>query len=164
MRVRFLTMRLHWLVISFIIILTPLGIVMAADTELWPNAELTPDQVVRIQVEALGANDVPEQNAGIAVTFRFASPSNRRVTGPLNRFILMVSNPMYKPMLNHRRAEYEPIKIEGDNASQIVVLTAEDGSRAGYLFVLSKQQGSGCDACWMTDSVMRLQVPEQQEV
>ena len=58
-----------------------------------PKPELTPEQVVEIQVEALRKNDVPTPDAGIATTFRFASPGNRKVTGPLERFAPIVKAP-----------------------------------------------------------------------
>jgi hypothetical protein len=46
----------------------------------FPNAQLTPDQVFKIQLEALRTND--ENDRGIEITFRFASPANKRSTGP----------------------------------------------------------------------------------
>ena len=58
------------------------------DEQLQPNPNLTPEDVIRIQVEALQNND--SQDTGIEITFRFASPANRQLTGPLNRFKRMV--------------------------------------------------------------------------
>ena len=55
-----------------------------------PSPDLSPEDVVRIQVEALQRNDEPSPDAGIEAAFRFASPSNRRATGPLGRFSEMV--------------------------------------------------------------------------
>jgi hypothetical protein len=66
-----------------------------------PSPNLSPVEVVRIQVEALEKNDVPHPNRGIEIAFRFASPENKRATGPLERFIQMVSSPAYRPLLNH---------------------------------------------------------------
>ena len=48
-----------------------------------PSAEHAPQEVVRIQMEALRYND--EKNRGIEIAFRFASPSNKADTGPLPR-------------------------------------------------------------------------------
>ena len=69
---------------------------------LQPDPKYTPADVVRIQLQALRANDTPSKNAGIEVAFRFASPANKSTTGPLARFIDLVSSPPYRPMLNHR--------------------------------------------------------------
>ncbi len=119
--------------------------------ELRPAPELSPEEVVKIQVEALQHND--RQDRGIEVTFRFASPDNKTVTGPLNRFIRLVKNPAYRPMLNHKRAEFSPIKLAGDQAQQKVTVITQDGEAVVYLWELSKHDTTGCSGCWLTDSV-----------
>lgn len=130
---------------------------------LQPSPDLSPAEVVRIQVEALGHNDVPYENAGIEIAFRFASPANKIATGPLDRFIQLVGNPIYRPMLDHREAQYGEIEVKENQALQPVILTAKNGERVGYLFVLSKQEGGPYDACWMTDSVVRFEPQYEQE-
>ncbi len=133
------------------------------DGGLFPNRNLSPADVVRIQIRALGRNDMPHENAGIEIAFRFASPRNKLVTGPLPRFIQLVSNPVYRAMLDHRQAKYGPLQIEGVNATQPVILIASDGQRVGYLFRLSRQDGGTCDGCWMTDGVIRFEVHGDQD-
>lgn len=127
---------------------------------LHPSPDYSPGQVIRLQLEALADNDAPHKDAGIEVAFRFASPANKTVTGPLDRFIQMVHNPIYRPMLHHRTARYGELQISGNEAMQSVILTAADGERVGYIFILSKQKGGPCDECWMTDSVLRFAVQE----
>ncbi len=129
---------------------------------LQPTPDLSPADVVRVQVEALGHNDIPHENAGIEIAFRFASPANKITTGPLERFIQLVRNPVYRPMLNHREAEYGAIQIEEDRAVQLVILTAQGGERAAYFFSLSKQRGGRYDACWMTDAVIRFEIEDER--
>lgn len=129
-----------------------------ADT-LQPNPDLSPEDVVRIQVEALQNND--SEDKGIEVAFRFASPANRQATGPLHRFINLVKNPAYRPILNHKLAEYDPIEIVEDTAQQRVTVIGIDGSANVYLFELSKQETASCSGCWMTDSVSF--VPTRQQ-
>lgn len=132
----------------------------ALHEELQPNPNLSPEEVVKIQVEALKHND--EEDRGIEITFRFASPANRQATGPLPRFIRMVKNPAYKPMLNHKLAEYDPIEISGNTATQRVTIIDSNGNATVYLFTLSKQVDAACEGCWMTDSVTVVPVKEQQ--
>jgi len=120
---------------------------------------LPPDDVIKIQVEALQYNNADDQ--GIEVTFRFASPANQRVTGPLNRFKHLLKSPDYRPMLNHKTAEYGSLEISGDIASQRVTIIQTDGKATVYLFKLSKQSEGPCTGCWMTDSV--LFVPTQKQ-
>ena len=124
-----------------------------------PTPSLTPQDVVRIQLGALADNDRPYADAGIELTFRFASPKNKRMTGPLQRFIHIVRNPVYAPMIDHLRAEFGATDIIGARALVSVVLTASDLSQAAYVFSLSQQQGGEYDRCWMTDSVTRFRVP-----
>ena len=48
-----------------------------------PHPSLKPLDVVRIVMNALQRNDAGGANNGIAITYKFASPANRRMTGPL---------------------------------------------------------------------------------
>ena len=95
----------------------------------FPGPEYGPADVVRIQVQALADNDTPYRNAGIEVAFRFASPANKRVTGPLWRFIRLLYNPTYRPFLNHQVAHFGQIDVQGSEATQTVILTAANGQR-----------------------------------
>lgn len=123
--------------------------------ELAPDPELSAINVVRIQLSALSNNDTPRPDAGIEITFRFASPDNRRQTGPLPRFIQLVKNPVYGPMVDHLAAEVGEPVTSGDKQMVPVVLTARNGARAAYMFILGKQT-EDCDGCWMTEAVMRI--------
>jgi hypothetical protein len=119
-----------------------------------PDPSLSPQDVVSIQVEALGNNDIPYENRGIEVTFNFASPANKRMTGPLERFAAMVRNPTYGPMIDHRGAAYEGLVMEGNSARIDVILTSKEGIYLGYRFFLSRQQGNEYEGSWMTDAVV----------
>ena len=130
--------------------------------EVSPDPVYTPGEVVGIQMRALGHNDRPYENAGIELTFRFASPQNRQFTGPLERFTRLFENVVYKPMLNHVELEMGEGVIDNGNAQIPVVITDADGMRAGYLFTLTRQSSEICNDCWMTDTVVRLQIPEKK--
>ena len=121
-----------------------------------PNPDLTPEQVVAVQLNALKNNDDPSPDHGIGIAFNFASPGNKASTGPLPRFIRMVKNPVYRPLLNHRSHTREAIEIFDDIARQRVTVVDTGGRRIVYVFVLSKQAEPPCEDCWMTDSVMRV--------
>ena len=132
--------------------------VPAQPADVQPSPELTPSSVVRIQVEAMKRNDVPRRDAGIAVAFRFASPGNRRATGPLPRFTAMI-RAGYPGLLGFLRAEYGEPTVSGDRAVQAVTLVQRDGRRVTYGFALSKQSGGMCDGCWLTDAVVERPEP-----
>ena len=119
-----------------------------------PDPSLGPEEVVRIQVGALGNNDDPHPDNGIEITFRFASPANKVMTGPIERFKIMVHGPRFEPMLYYRSASYENLVIDGDNAAIDVILFGKDNAFLGYRFTLSRQSGGSCAGCWMTDAVV----------
>ena len=118
----------------------------------YPDPELKPNDVVKLQLLAMQQND--DSDFGIEVTFRFASPSNKIQTGPLKRFIRLVRNPSYRPLLNHINATFLELNIEEEFAVQDVIITTSNGERIGYRFRLSIQKGPLYPGCWMTDSVI----------
>ena len=140
------------------VVLVPVVLLLASSPEgkpdPEPSPEMTPEEVVRVQVEALRQNDEPYDGAGIEAAWRFASPANRRATGPLPRFAEMIELG-YADMLGFERAEYGPMRVEGGQAAQWVTLVQADGSRSAYVFGLSRQEGGPYDGCWMTDAVVR---------
>ena len=120
-----------------------------------PNKHLTPEQVVKIQMEALQHNDTPAPDAGIATTFDFASPQNKQATGPLDHFALIVKSPAYARMLNCKKITYDPILVEDEKAQQRVHIVAADGSKITYIFMLSLQKDGPFAGCWMNDGCVR---------
>ena len=130
-----------------------LAAVPAAAQTPEPSPDLAPEDVIRIQVEALQKNDTPRRDAGIEAAFRFASPGNRAATGPLPRFTEMIRRG-YPDMLGFERAEYGPIQVAEGRAVQAVTLVQANGRRTRYVFGLSRQTGGACAGCWMTDAVM----------
>ena len=124
----------------------------------YPEPELKPNDVVRLQLLAMQQND--DSDFGIEVTFRFASPANKKQTGPLKRFIGLVRNPSYRPLLNHINATFLELTVEEVFAVQDVIITTSNGERIGYRFRLSIQKGPLYPGCWMTDSVTPFKVLE----
>ena len=124
----------------------------------YPEPKLKPNDVVRLQLLAMQQND--DSDFGIEVTFRFASPANKKQTGPLKRFIGLVRNPSYRPLLNHINATFIELTVEEVFAVQDVIITTSNGERIGYRFRLSIQKGPLYPGCWMTDSVTPFKVLE----
>ena len=92
------------------------------------------------------------------MTFNFASPANKIVTGPFESFKLMVRSPTYGPMINHRNATYENVNVKDDVSRVDVILNSKDDEYLGYRFILSHQHGNQYEGSWMTDAVMRFEV------
>ncbi len=120
-----------------------------------PSPALSPAEVIGLQLQALGSNDTPEPDAGIAVAFGFASPANRAATGPLGRFTLLVHSPVYRAMLNFRAVQRGTVIVADDQAQESVLILDSEGKTAVFVFALSRQQGGPYDDCWMTDGVLR---------
>ena len=140
--------------IVFVLIFWPIVAGFAQVPELNPEPKLSPEEVVQYQVSALQHNDDPHPDAGIERTFRFASPSNKSQTGPLEHFVSIVKSVAYLPMINNLASSVVGSRIAGDHARVVIRITAEKGPDLSYLFVLTKQHDGALDNCWMTDSVV----------
>jgi hypothetical protein len=125
-----------------------------------PAPDLEAQAAVRLQLAALARNDDPFADAGIETAWGFASPANRETTGPLERFRTLFDSPVYAPMVDHLAARTSAARGAGGGALVGVVLTAQDGRERGYLFRLSRHDTEDCSACWMTDSVLPVPVPQ----
>jgi hypothetical protein len=122
-----------------------------------PDPSLTPSQVVRVQLDALQHNDQPQPESGIETAWNFASPGNKQATGPLPRFIRMVHNPTYQPMVDHRSYRMGQLKLVNQRIAVVnAILSSADGAPVFYQFQLSRQEGGPYDGCWMTDAVIPL--------
>ena len=148
--------RANLLVFLFIL---PFQVWASYDIEnAYPEPNLKPNDVVRLQLLAMQQND--DSDFGIEVTFRFASPANKKQTGPLKRFIGLVRTPSYRPLLNHINATFLELTVEEVFAVQDVIITTYNGERIGFRFRRSIQKGPLYPGCWMTDSVTPFKVLE----
>ena len=103
------------------------GILAASASAQEPAPDLTPRQVVKAQLAAMQRNDQPAPDAGIRTAFRFASPYNREMTGPVERFIEMVKQPGYDALLNHRQSSLSDTTKKGNQARIKVHLIDSSG-------------------------------------
>ncbi len=120
-----------------------------------PSPALSAAEVIGVQLRALRNNDTPEPDAGIALAFEFASPANQAVTGPLDRFTLLVHSPVYQALLNFRAVQRGAMIVADDQAQESVLILDAEGKTAVFVFALSQQSGGPYNGCWMTDGVLR---------
>ena len=66
-----------------------------------PNSTIKPKEVIKIQLNGLQKNDSKFKDSGIEQTWNFAHPNNKRVTGPLSKFKMMLKSDSYGMMINH---------------------------------------------------------------
>lgn len=127
-----------------------------SDERPGPNPQLTPADVVQIQLDVLQRNDDPYPDSGIATAFAFASPANRRLSGPLPRFARLVRTVVYRPLLGFDRVGTTPVEQSGDRASQEVTVVDHRGGERVYEFRLARQVAGPYAGCWMVDGVLPL--------
>ena len=87
--------------ISLILFFAIMFIVTTKADIVKPNNGIEPYQVVKIQLRSLKNNNDPFKNAGIEQTWEFAHPNNKKITGPLERFKVLLNSDSYKMLLNH---------------------------------------------------------------
>ena len=121
-----------------------------ADLTLTPDPALTAEEVVDFQLSALKQGN----QESISATFRFASPANRKVTGPLSRFSQLFDAEQYRPMLENQGTEIKLVSNDGVTAELLAGVVDKSGDLHWYRFQLSKQSESPYENCWMTDAVM----------
>ena len=125
-----------------------------------PSVDKTPESIVRTVVEALRLND--NEDNGIATVYCFASPGNKKMTGPIERFAGMIKSG-FGDMLNHSDSEFDNIEIRDDVAIQPVWLTTARGNVVGYLFRLGKQSDGEFAGMWMTEAVYKIDPSKRRQ-
>jgi hypothetical protein len=119
------------------------------EAEIAPRPELTPEQVVKIQLEAIRESDGSDE--GLATAYRFNSPDHKQRMGTVGRFGEIVKSSKFQAMLGYRAAEYGSTRIEGGRARNIVTLQDEQGRVQMFLFELRKQETGPDKGCWLTE-------------
>ena len=66
-----------------------------------PSSLIKPKEVVEIQLTGLKNNDNKFKDSGIEQTWNFAHPDNKKNTGPLPNFKVMIKGRSYQMLLNH---------------------------------------------------------------
>ena len=118
-----------------------------------PDPSIEPARVVEIQLQALQQNDTPMPDFGIAQTWIFAHPRNKRATGPIERFAAMIKGPNYEMMINHREHSIEPVVLTETYAVFNVLIITRSANWASFSWEVSKVQSGPLDKSWMTTSV-----------
>ena len=121
---------------------------------LKPKPALKSNEVVSIQLNALKDNNNPFLNAGVAQTWEFAHPSNRKYTGPLENFTKMMYTPSYVTILDHTYHNIIYVSVRDFIAHYFVELTDKEGNKFGFTWTLEKViTESKFKDCWMTTAV-----------
>lgn len=117
-----------------------------------PSPELEPREVVKIQVASLA--DCQVSPDALQQVYAFASPDNREVTGPLDRFAAMLLTPQYKPLVEQQQVIVGNQVVHGNLASVMVTAMDQQQGLRTFHFYLAKETGPLYAACWMTYGVV----------
>ena len=110
--------------IALVIFFAIMFIVTTKADVVKPNNGIEPYQVVKIQLRGLKNNDDPFKNAGIEQTWEFAHPNNKKFTGPLEKFKILLNSDSYKMLLNHVEHNIIEVKTTDSIASyEVTVLS-----------------------------------------
>ena len=88
---------------------------------LKPNSNIKPYEVVKIQLLGLQKNNDVFDDYGIEQTWNFAHPNNKKATGPLDKFKLMIKSNNYQMLINHISHTITQLR-GGDNWVQFEVI------------------------------------------
>ena len=117
---------------------------------------LSPEAAVHIQLRALQNNDVPRPDSGIRKAWAFAHPANKRLTGPLPKFIAMIKQPAYAMLLNHQNHEIKLLERSASIAVFAIRVTANDGLVYLCRWQVARVSGGENDGAWLTIGVSPL--------
>ena len=116
-----------------------------------PNEKLKPYDVIKIQLEALKKNNVEDE--GIKQTWLFAHPNNKKVTGPYERFRIMIYGQQYQHLINHNSHK---IKLLMNNSNKFIYkIEILDKNKQLFFYEWHVEKGSEkeCKNCWFTSAV-----------
>ena len=121
---------------------------------LSPNNTISPKEVVKIQLSGLQQNDLKYKDSGIEQTWQFAHPNNKRVTGPLNNFKMMIKSDSYSMMINHLSHTITELGRSDKWAQFEVIILDKDKIYHKFNWQVEKYTLDGrLKDCWMTTMV-----------
>ena len=116
-----------------------------------PNKKLEPYDVVKIQLEALKNNN--KDDNGIKQTWLFAHPDNKKITGPYERFRIMIYGQQYKFLLNHSSHKINLITNSPNKFIYRIEILSDKKQLFFYEWHVQKGSEENCKNCWFTSAV-----------
>ena len=121
---------------------------------LSPNNTISPKEVVKIQLSGLQQNDLKYKDSGIEQTWQFAHPNNKRVTGPLNNFKMMIKSDSYRMMIDHLSHTITELGRSDKWAQFEVIILDKDKIYHKFNWQVEKYISEGTlKDCWLTTMV-----------
>jgi len=118
---------------------------------LKPNENLLPYDVVKIQLNALKKNN--KNDDGIKLTWLFAHPDNKKITGPYERFRIMIYGQQYRQLLNHSIHKINLIMNTPNKHIYKIEILSKEKQLLFYEWHVQKATEENCKNCWFTSAV-----------
>ena len=121
---------------------------------LKPNSDIKPSEVVKIQLSGLQKNDLNFKDSGIEQTWNFAHPNNKKVTGPLPKFKMMIKGDSYQMMLDHLSHTITELGSSDKWAQFEVIILDKNKIYHKFNWQVEKYTKDGVlKDCWLTTMV-----------
>ena len=119
-----------------------------------PSSLIKPKEVIQIQLTGLMKNDSYFKDSGIEQTWNFAHPENKKNTGPLTNFKMMIKGNSYQMLLNHISHTITELGSSDNWAQFEVVILDKDKIYHKFNWQVEKFTLEGpLQGCWLTTVV-----------
>ncbi len=127
--------------------------ILRADLQT-PNKFILPSEVIKIQLIGLKNNDKKFKDSGIEQTWSFAHPDNKKNTGPLPNFKMMIKGRSYQMLLNHISHTITEIGSSDKWAQFEVIILDKEKIYHKFNWQVEKYTEEGpLKDCWLTTMV-----------
>ena len=149
------SMMLKKLLLTFKIILLYLLTIIPLKADLIsPNNSIKPKEVIQIQLTGLMKNDDNFIDSGIEQTWNFAHPENKKNTGPLTNFKMMIKGRSYQMLLNHLSHTITEVGSSDKWAQFEVIILDSEKIYHKFNWQVEKYTEDGpLKDCWLTTMV-----------
>ena len=119
-----------------------------------PNNLILPAEVVKIQLKGLMDNDKDFKDSGIEQTWNFAHPNNKKNTGPLPNFKMMIKGNSYQMLIDHLNHTITELGSSDKWAQFEVIILDKNKIYHKFNWQVEKYTMDGpLKDCWLTTMV-----------
>ena len=123
---------------------------------LKPTSDIKPTEVVKIQLVGLQKNDLGYKDSGIEQTWNFAHPNNKKNTGPLPNFKMMIKGNSYQMLIDHLSHTITELGSSDKWAQFEVIILDKNKIYHKFNWQVEKYTMNGpLKDCWLTTMVSK---------
>ena len=123
---------------------------------LKPTSDIKPTEVVKIQLAGLQKNDLGYKDSGIEQTWNFAHPNNKKNTGPLPNFKMMIKGNSYQMLIDHLSHTIAELGSSDKWAQFEVIILDKNKIYHKFNWQVEKYTMNGpLKDCWLTTMVSK---------